>query len=617
MAIPGFFGQWLREAIRVAIKNALHGKIATLAFDLNGQIHKALNLVLARKDVKTLTQDKIEELIMLHLQLIVIDETIRIRPTECLIIAVDGVAPGAKLQQQRSRREKSDVEIYNRTNITPGTAFMIKLDKFIKEMIVKHRKVLPKKVIYSNHLIAGEGEHKIMDLYRTEEFLNMDKNWGHVLYGLDTDLIMLSLISPLNNILLARETTEQVIDIRTLRSQLKKNYLITPNEFVALMFLVGNDFVPHIHSLTSISSTVNMLLDVYKNGKYKLISKDIINWEEYKRLISTIAKRETEFLVQKNKKQVTYPSKILAQSFVKDWLHIEVFRQLWYLNSLGFSGDKDTIADLENITGIDTSEIEESEITRMCKYYYTILSWTYKYYTQGTSSINQDTVYPYHHGPMLADIAMTSYVESPTVKAHPSMLEFGILEQLIAVVPMKSRLVLPREIRKLTDSDSPIADTYVSTFEVDLNGAKYEGQGITITPLSSRERIATVAQTVELAAVRVNDWDPQDVIVSTIDADDYAINQREISFIKSIFPGKNSDTKSKGPSTFKGPGTSRASTSKGNRKPPQKRETKITRILNVGEENIQRKQLINPVTGKPVTVINETKRIKIAAKKKT
>lgn len=81
------------------------------------------------------------------------------------------MAPGAKMQQQRGRREKSALsassnEIFDRNAITPGTKFMMELDNYIIRFISTNRDLLPKKVIYSGHLVPGEGEHKIIDYYR-------------------------------------------------------------------------------------------------------------------------------------------------------------------------------------------------------------------------------------------------------------------------------------------------------------------------------------------------------------------------------------------------------------------------------------------------------------------
>jgi DNA modification methylase len=63
--------------------------------------------------------------------------------------------------------------------------------------------------------VPGEGEHKLFELMRTSQF---DINDKHVVYGLDSDLIMLSMlhldIAP--NIFLYRETPEYIKNINPL-----------------------------------------------------------------------------------------------------------------------------------------------------------------------------------------------------------------------------------------------------------------------------------------------------------------------------------------------------------------------------------------------------------------
>ena len=131
----------------------------------------------------------------------------QIKPTELVYISFDGIAPFAKLKQQRDRRFKSQytkqilhsilnkktTEEWDTCAITPGTTFMKNLDAYVK----KYFKDYPIPVIFTGSQKCGEGEHKIMQHIRNT------KNTAAI-YGLDADLIMLGLnhLSYRNNIYL-------------------------------------------------------------------------------------------------------------------------------------------------------------------------------------------------------------------------------------------------------------------------------------------------------------------------------------------------------------------------------------------------------------------------------
>ena len=152
-----------------------------------------------------------------------------VRPRRVLYMAIDGVAPRAKMNQQRTRRFKSAIEAaendeiveqlraefasrgkpvppqfstdrvrFDSNCITPGTPFMEKVALSLRYFIARKlnedvgwRGV---KVILTDSNVPGEGEHKIMEFIRHQRAQkNYDPNTSHVVYGLDADLIMLGL----------------------------------------------------------------------------------------------------------------------------------------------------------------------------------------------------------------------------------------------------------------------------------------------------------------------------------------------------------------------------------------------------------------------------------------
>jgi len=142
-----------------------------------------------------------------------------IRPRKVFFMAIDGVAPRAKMNQQRGRRFRSAKEAEDKEKealakgevlpteqrfdsncITPGTEFMARLQEQLKYFVSKKISTDPLwqrvRVILSGHQVPGEGEHKIMEFIRYQRSQpDYDVDTRHCLYGLDADLIMLGLCS--------------------------------------------------------------------------------------------------------------------------------------------------------------------------------------------------------------------------------------------------------------------------------------------------------------------------------------------------------------------------------------------------------------------------------------
>jgi 5'-3' exoribonuclease 1 len=143
MGIPFFFSHIVKNypsIIKKHVKDVL--KVDNLYLDCNSIIYDAYSKLEFDKLTETITISIIKCVISK------IEEYINIiQPSKMVIIAFDGVAPVAKLEQQRSRRYKSwyQNEIsrmifkkekddpWNTTAITPGTTFMSELNNNISK----------------------------------------------------------------------------------------------------------------------------------------------------------------------------------------------------------------------------------------------------------------------------------------------------------------------------------------------------------------------------------------------------------------------------------------------------------------------------------------------------
>ena len=553
MGIPGFYGRWLSNNVKQAIVDGVPQLVSSVSLDFNGIAHQARQNVLGENNRDPQVAKAIINTPPEQLQLEIFNEVDNVmlqiiqafRPRDTLIIAIDGVAPGGKMQQQKGRREKAARDQlgnlpFGSNVITPGTEFMINLDQHIVRFIAKYRDYLPRKVIYSSHLEPGEGEHKIMDYYRAGEVsdgLTIAQGGVHILYGLDADLFMLAMLTPLDNIYISRKDDNEVVSINVI-----KEYLLTrstnPDDFVVMMFLIGNDFLPHIPALEQLSETIDMLLTIYSQDTYKLTrpldddtERREINWVEMSRFIKVVAEREDDLLAGLSVRAFKYPSRFLQGALIGDQFYPQNFRSLWYQNALGTRGTPEFVTSLQQIiaryvpdyrdyllnpimaeTVINTiSDVTAERVEKMVNDYLKTMSWVYLYYCEGTTAVNHDWAYPYYHTPMIADIA--SVLDRVTFntgvyQSYEGMVVFTALHQLLAVLPVRSQSLIPQEIQSLMDYDSPIRDLYPTKFIVELDGKEYEHQGVPIVPLIDRRRILNAMGQMRFSPSRLLLWEP-------------------------------------------------------------------------------------------------------------
>jgi hypothetical protein len=447
----------------------------------------------------------------------------RFENVDTLILAVDGVAPGAKLKQQRQRRFKSALNNNAMVNfdsnvITPGTEFMIRLSDFLEANIKKFRTTLPRQVIYSSHLTRGEGEGKILRLYR-EGVVKNDTNGTHVLYGLDADLIMLSLLSPQNNIVLYRDSREStdMLSINIFKKYIQ-NYLQTPSalhDFVIMTFLLGNDFLPHNLALEEMAETIEMMMDIYNIHKFYFMKDNSIDMEQLHLFLVKLAAKEYNLLngMAYNDNFYTIP---LTEAKTPQGFNIEIYRESYYNKVLGFKNN--VLAETLDIK----HNMGDNDIQKMVTSYLRMMCWNYTYYTEGMDGINHDLVYEYYYTPMLADLALYSEnVYMAGYKAYNGMIIFNPLHQLLSVLPKTSLSVVPDIIKPYFNYTSPIYDLFPSKFINDKEGKIYKpivgrpamDNGIALIPIPDRIRIESTLYETPVG----KQWRERENLVSIID----------------------------------------------------------------------------------------------------
>jgi len=237
MGVPKFY-RWISERYpkinQVITDSALLPEFDHLYLDMNGIIHGCTHP--AHMDVSDVLSEKDMMLGIMHYLDRIITQIVK--PQVSVFMAIDGVAPRAKLNQQRSRRFRSAKDLAEATKdkmivspgddsgsgssysgafdsncITPGTEFMARVSATIKYFIRKKIKEDPYwrrlKIIFSGHEIPGEGEHKIMQHIRDmRNEPGYQPNTRHCMYGQDADLIMLGLVSHEPHFTLLREIVD-------------------------------------------------------------------------------------------------------------------------------------------------------------------------------------------------------------------------------------------------------------------------------------------------------------------------------------------------------------------------------------------------------------------------
>ncbi len=436
------------------------------------------------------------------------DLTRIIVPDKLLYIAIDGPAPLAKQAQQRQRRFVAMMDQvlgtkpeFSSNEMTPGTLFMFEMTKYLHLAIRKEMQPGGLwhniEVIFSPPTVCGEGEHKCLQYIRDNPNAQTE---SHCIYGLDGDLIMLTLSAHVPNMFLFREDQYtpgfyDLLDMGLIRKDLAgaigesegvKRKIRTlddiTDDFVLLGFFVGNDFLPKLQMFLYLEDGLELMIATYakmssSGTKNLLTGNRKIDHASFTRFIEELARREQIYILDQNSKILPDPrfKNVTLATYVKVDPKTNV-------SKLDFAGYR--VAYYKK-AGIDASDERSGGVDKMCKDYIRTIAWVFEYYVSGLPSWTH--FYPWHYPPLMTDLAAVMGNLSAgdlkglyTFKLGEPSLPFV---QLLSVLPPTSADLLPVPLRGLFKHPTLVkAGFYPKTFQIDLEGKTKEHMGVALLP---------------------------------------------------------------------------------------------------------------------------------------
>lgn len=457
MGIPYFYG-YLYKKYKYDIditETSLKNKTPKyLFFDYNSLIHPCANNVLeiVKNEIEhEYTIDEIESHIIENV-LSYTKYVINLFKNSLVkvYIVIDGVAPLGKLKQQRERRYKSyytkDKIIWDTNNITPGTNFMIKLEKELKIFSINYN-TGNINVILDSWRNVGEGEHKMMKI-----ITELPDEDDILIYGLDGDLIVLGMLVNKKITLIRTENNDNMcfnfLETYKLAELIMKE-IGNVKDFILLSFLLGNDFIPALPNLNIRNGAIDYIIKIYKMlyTKYNSIiinenGREILNIDFLLEIISSIASNEEYYFKNVMSKTTVYSDN--KEYLENPKLIVNTNDYIKY----GVSGYHSRYHVYYNM--INTKYIKTgNHIMNICYDYIKTIKWVWEYYNLHKHS-NWDWYYKHDAAPFASDFEnMSKHI---SYKYHLQDISFYKSEpfdyttQLLIVLPYNSLINVLNEL---------------------------------------------------------------------------------------------------------------------------------------------------------------------------
>jgi len=480
MGIPYYF-YYLTTKYSDIIINKLPDNIDIYAIDFNGIIHgEASHEINEEKLIKNLWNK-------------IIEYNTQYKPRK-LLICIDGVAPFAKIIQQRKRRyltiyknkiDKIETK-WDTNSISPGTKFMNNLNEFIKKN--------NKEFVFSGSDINGEGEHKIFDLIK-----DIDIQGPIIINGLDADLIILTLISGKNNIYLMRENKDQItyVNIDNLKKaiicELKPKWMIENDNdliesYCVMCSILGNDFMPHILNLNIKSGGLDKLINITElaiknNGS--LVENNKIRQETLTDIFNQIAETEDVDIISLIKKDIEKR----PRDYTSNSQEYAIKNKDPVLNEMYNNSKKWRYYYYKRLFDININN-DSTMIATASANYIKGIYWTYNYYKK--MDLDYQWYYPYNYPPTAKDVSnylKVNVVEE--IKLNGKYLKPH--QQLLLILPIESIELLDKSIQKyMTDIKKGLKHLYPSEYMIQTLFKNHLWECCPILPIIDIDKIIKI-----------------------------------------------------------------------------------------------------------------------------
>ena len=411
MGIPSYFFQLMKRHKQVVSSLNTSEKVDNLYLDSNSIIYDVVYSI-----TDTMSKHDFEEEIISRVCLKLLSYLQQLRPSR-VFIAFDGVPPKAKMKQQRERRYKgwltsqwlNEKKPWDTVQITPGTAFMKKLDKKLVDFFEPYRSQY-EEFHLSTSSEFGEGEHKLFSFIR--EYPDKHMAQHTMIYGLDSDLIILSLnhLYTCQRISLLREAPafnlkdknkEKEKELHTLNINQLSDCITEIMgkdrlpDYIFMTLLLGNDFMPHFPALnlrtTGMDTLLNTYIECMQDKPMMLVGT--IQWDNVRHFISELSRKEHGLFI---KEQATRNNRNVDNTTLEKRVN----------NMPLLKREKEYIicpTKPEWQSRYYEQLLPGTNIEKVCSNYVQMLEWNISYYTTGCS--NWTLYYHYAYPPLLEDLA--------------------------------------------------------------------------------------------------------------------------------------------------------------------------------------------------------------------